>query len=192
MTLTVTPDPVLPEILHIVPMRYPDARGWFSETFNEAAYRAAGIQVSFLQDNQSYSAKAGTLRGLHFQRPPHAQAKLVRCIRGRVLDVAVDLRKGSPRFGKYTAREISAENGVQVFVPVGFGHGFCTLEPECELSYKVSAGYAPGSDAGVAFNDPDIAVRWPFPEVEMILSDKDLRLPPLAKLGVVFTLDAVG
>lgn len=186
MSLSLKPDPVLPDVLHILAQRYCDPRGWFCETYNDAAYRQAGIPVSFVQDNQSYSAKAATLRGLHFQRPPHAQAKLVRCLRGRILDVAVDLRKGSPDYGRYTMIELSADNGLQVFVPEGFAHGFCTLEDDCEVAYKVSRYYSPGNDAGVAFNDPEIAIRWPFAADTMTVSEKDRNLPLLAALPDLF------
>jgi dTDP-4-dehydrorhamnose 3,5-epimerase len=187
MSLDVSPDPVLPEVLIVRPKRLGDARGWFSEIYNEAAFRAAGVDVRFIQDNQSRSEQAGTLRGLHFQAPPHAQAKLVRCTRGRMLDVIVDIRKGSPRFGRYTALELSEADGTQVFVPTGFAHGFCTLEPGTEVTYKVSAGYAPGSDLGVAFDDPALGIAWPFPAAEMTLSDRDRKHPRLAELPDYFS-----
>lgn len=186
MSLTLTPDPVLPDVLHILPQRYRDARGWFCETYNDAAYHEAGLPVGFVQDNQSYSAKAATLRGLHFQLPPHAQAKLVRCLRGRILDVAVDLRIGSPNYGRHTMVELSADSGLQVFVPEGFAHGFCTLEDGCEVAYKVNKYYAAGSDAGVAFDDPDISIKWPFSPDMITVSDKDRNLPPLKALPDLF------
>ncbi|WP_213272786.1 dTDP-4-dehydrorhamnose 3,5-epimerase [Hyphomonas sp.] len=182
MSLTVCPDPILPEVLHVLPARHVDARGWFSETYNSEAFRRAGIECDFVQDNQSRSEKAGTIRGLHFQKPPHAQAKLIRCARGRILDVAVDIRAGSPRFGVFTLVELSADTGLQLFIPAGFAHGFCTLEDGCEVAYKVDAFFAPGCDAGIAYNDPDIGIGWPFPEHELLLSDKDRKLPRLKDL----------
>lgn len=182
MTLSVTPDPILPEVLHVLPVRHVDPRGWFTESYNDSAFRRAGIDVTFVQDNHSLSERVGTVRGLHFQKAPYAQAKLVRCLRGRILDVVVDLRVTSSRFGKFTSFELSAEKGNQVFVPAGFAHGFCTLEDGCEISYKVDAYYSPVCDAGVAFNDPEIGVLWPFPESELLLSDKDRHLPLLKDL----------
>jgi dTDP-4-dehydrorhamnose 3,5-epimerase len=173
-------------VLIVRPTRLGDARGWFSEIYNEAAFRAAGVEARFIQDNQSRSELAGTLRGLHFQGPPHAQAKLVRCTRGRLLDVIVDIRKGSPRFGQHTTLELSEAEEKQVFVPEGFAHGFCTLEPGTEVTYKVSAGYAPGSDFGLAFDDPALAIAWPFPVGELTLSDRDRKHPRLAALPDYF------
>lgn len=192
MSFQIESDPVLPEVLLVRPARYSDHRGWFCETYNESVFRDLGITPAFVQDNQSYSSKAGTVRGLHFQRPPNAQAKLVRCLRGRILDVAVDLRHGSPRFGQHTVCELSSATGLQMFIPEGFAHGFCTLEPDCEIAYKVSRHHAPASEAGVAFNDPQIAIRWPFPEQVMTLSDKDRALPGLAGIGPVFGAELIG
>lgn len=186
MALDVLPDPVLPEVLIVRPGRQGDTRGWFSEIYNEAAFLEAGIDARFIQDNQSRSEHAGTLRGLHFQSPPHAQAKLVRCTRGRLLDVIVDIRKGSPRFGRHTKLELSEAEGTQVFVPEGFAHGFCTLEPGTEVTYKVSAGYAPGSDLGIAFDDSALGIVWPYPPGELTLSDRDRKHPRLAELPDYF------
>ena len=146
----------LPQI--IVPKRHVDDRGWFSETFHEQRLAENGIACRFVQDNQSLSARAGTLRGLHFQRPPAAQAKLVSVLRGSILDVAVDVRAGSPTFGKHVSVEVSATNGYQVYIPVGFAHGFLTLVDDVLVMYKVSDYYAPASDDGIRWNDPDIAV----------------------------------
>ncbi|MFN7164231.1 MAG: dTDP-4-dehydrorhamnose 3,5-epimerase [Hyphomonas sp.] len=187
MSFEFLPDPVLPEVMIVRPKRLGDARGWFSEIYNEAAFRGAGIDVRFIQDNQSRSEQAGTLRGLHFQAPPHAQAKLVRCTRGRMLDVIVDIRRGSPRFGLHTAFELSEAGGTQVFVPEGFAHGFCTLGPGTEVTYKVSAGYAPGSDLGIAYDDPALAIAWPFEAGELTLSDRDRKHPRLAELPDLFS-----
>lgn len=180
------PDPVLPDVLQIKPPRYPDSRGWFTEVYNERAFRTAGLPAHFVQDNQSFSVRRGTVRGMHFQRPPYAQAKLVRCLRGRIMDVAVDLRYGSASFGKFTAIELTAESGLQVFIPEGFAHGFCTLEDDCQVFYKVSDYYAPGSDWGVAFDDPDIGIVWPFPAESLTLSVKDRALPGLRDLPRIF------
>lgn len=171
--------------------RFGDSRGWFSETYAEARYAALGIDLRFVQDNQSYSAFAGTLRGIHFQTPPHAQAKLVRCPRGRIIDYAVDLRKGSPTFGKHAFAELSAENGRQLFVPVGFGHAFVTLEPDTEVAYKVSDVYAAACDGGIAWDDPALGIDWPLPASGAVLSDKDKVLPRLADFDSPFVYDGV-
>jgi len=171
--------------------RFADARGWFSETWAEAKYAALGVDVRFVQDNQSYSAHAGTIRGIHFQTPPHAQAKLVRCPRGSIIDYAVDLRKGSPTWGQVAFATLSAENGKQLFVPVGFGHAFVTLEPDTEVAYKVSDVYAGDCDGGVAWNCPDIGIDWPLPPTGPVLSDKDSALPRLADFDSPFVYDGV-
>jgi len=171
--------------------RFGDTRGWFSETYSRPKLAAAGIALDFVQDNQSYSAHAGTVRGIHFQTAPHAQAKLVRCPRGRIIDYAVDLRKGSPTFGKVAFAELSAENGRQLFVPVGFGHAFVTLEPDTEVAYKVSDIYAGDCDGGVAWDCPDIGIDWPLPPSGAVLSDKDQTLPRLADFDSPFVYDGV-
>ncbi|KDA01916.1 dTDP-4-dehydrorhamnose 3,5-epimerase [Hyphomonas oceanitis] len=186
------PDPVLKDVILIKPARIGDARGWFSETFNARHYAEAGIPDDFVQDNESCSEAMGTLRGLHFQLPPHAQAKLVRCTRGRILDVVVDIRQGSPTFGQHTRVELSAEKGEQVYVPVGFAHGFCTLEPDCEISYKVTAYYAPAFDRGLAFDDPSLGIQWPFPDQSLVLSNRDRGHPRLSDLGDVFPAETAG
>ena len=172
----------------IEPKRHGDARGWFAETYSEAAFAALGIATRFVQDNHSLSRPAFTLRGLHFQTPPHGQAKLVRCVRGRIYDVAVDVRAGSPTFGRHVAAELSADNGRQLFVPVGFAHGFLTLEPDCEVCYKVSAPYAPQSDAGVRWDSA--GVDWPLPPgASPELSPKDMDFPPLDAFDSPFPYD---
>lgn len=171
--------------------RFGDARGWFSETYVEARYAALGVDVRFVQDNQSYSAFAGTIRGIHFQAPPHAQAKLVRCPRGRIIDYAIDLRKGSPTYGKVAFAELSADNGRQLFVPVGFGHAFITLEPDTEVAYKVSDVYAADCDGGIIWDDPALGIDWPLPEGGAVLSDKDRLLPRLADFDSPFAYDGV-
>ncbi len=174
----------------IAPKRFGDDRGWFTEVYNEEKFRELGIDERFVQDNHSLSKPVGTLRGLHFQTPPHGQAKLVRCIRGRILDVAVDIRKGSPTYGKWVGAELSAENGNQLFIPVGFAHGFVTLEPDSEVTYKVSAFYAPKNDAGLRWNDPDIAVDWGLrADVAPILSPKDETHPFLKDFVSPFDYD---
>ena len=175
----------------LVPRRHGDARGWFTETWNRAREAEAGITADFCQDNQSFSAARFTLRGLHFQRPPHAQAKLVRCVKGRIWDVAVDIRLGSPSFGQWVAAELTAAGGEQLFVPAGFAHGFLTLEPDCEVAYKVDDFYAPDCDAGLAWNDPALAIAWPLDGAMPVLSEKDTALPRLADLSPCFAYDGV-
>jgi dTDP-4-dehydrorhamnose 3,5-epimerase len=169
--------------------RFVDERGWFAETYQRDRLAAMGVIEQFVQDNHSMSVAAGTLRGIHFQRPPHAQAKLVRCLRGRIWDVAVDLRRGSPTYGRWTAVELSAENGRQLYVPLGFGHAFLTLEPNCEVTYKASDFYAPASDGGIRWDDPTIAVSWPMGAENVQLSPKDAVLPLLAEFESPFTYD---
>jgi dTDP-4-dehydrorhamnose 3,5-epimerase len=173
----------------VKPRRFGDERGWFSETYNRTRYAALGIDCDFVQDNHSMSRDAGVLRGLHWQAPPNGQDKLVRCVRGRIWDVAVDARAGSPTFGEWVAAELSAENGYQLFVPVGFAHGFVTLEPNTEVQYKVSGDYAPDAEGGVIWNDPALALPWPLPVAEPILSDKDRLLPPLSPETTPFAYD---
>lgn len=176
------------QLIH--PTRHGDARGWFTETYNVERFAKLGIDITFVQDNHSLSALPYTLRGLHFQTPPHAQDKLVRCIAGRIFDVAVDIRKGSPTYGHWVGAELSTENGHQLFVPAGFAHGFVTLEPNCEVVYKCSALYAPDHDGGVIWDDPDIGVAWPIPDgASPELSEKDRRLPRLADFDSPFDYD---
>lgn len=172
----------------IVPKRHGDARGWFTEVYSEPAFASRGITCRFVQDNHSLSGPQFTLRGLHFQTPPHGQDKLVRCIRGRILDVAVDLRAGSPTYGQHVAAELTAENGHQLFVPVGFAHAFLTLEPDCEVSYKVSGLYAPECDGGIRWDSAGI--EWPLPAgATPELSAKDQQLPALADFTSPFPYD---
>jgi len=172
----------IPDVLLILPTRHGDERGFFSETYRKDLLAQAGFDKEFVQDNHSLSRHRGVLRGLHFQIPPFAQDKLVRVVRGAILDVAVDIRKGSPTFGKHVAVELSAENWKQLLIPAGFAHGFCTLTPETEVLYKVTSPYSPEHDKGLAFNDSELAINWPFPESELILSEKDRRHPPLHAL----------
>jgi dTDP-4-dehydrorhamnose 3,5-epimerase len=170
----------------IEPKRHSDPRGLFCEVYNQAQWRAAGMDLAFVQDNQSLSRPRGTVRGLHFQTAPFAQDKLVRVLRGRIFDVAVDLRRSSPTFGRHVGVELSAENWRQLLVPIGFAHGFCTLEPETEVFYKVTNFYSGANDRGIAFDDPDIGVDWPVATAEAILSDKDRKLPRLRDVVELF------
>jgi dTDP-4-dehydrorhamnose 3,5-epimerase len=174
----------IPGPLAISARRFADARGVFAETYSRADFAALGVAEEFVQDNHSLSTAAGTLRGLHFQRPPRAQAKLVRVTRGAVLDVVVDLRRASPHFGRHIALELSAENGLIFYVPVGFAHGFATTAPETEVIYKVSDTYAPDADAGIAWDDPALGIAWGV--AAPILSEKDRNLPRLAELPAIF------
>lgn len=178
----------IPEVRLIQPVRHGDHRGFFSETYSRRAFAAAGIGAEFVQDNHSLSAAPGTLRGLHFQVPPRAQAKLLRVMRGAVFDVAVDLRWGSPTYGRHVSAVISAEAWNQIFVPAGFAHGFCTLEPDTEVLYKVSDFYAPEAEQGLAWDDPDLAIDWPQ-GAGAVLSERDRRWPRLKDLARVFHYD---
>ena len=170
----------------VTPKKHGDARGFFSEVYNRTAWESAGFRFEFVQDNHSFSAAVGTLRGLHFQTPPFAQDKLIRVARGRILDVAVDIRRSSPTFGKYVTVELSVENWRQLLVPIGFAHGFVTLEPDTEVLYKTTAVYSPANDRGVAWDDPDIGVAWPLSEAGPTLSDKDRRWPRLHEAQELF------
>ena len=171
-------------VLEIVPKRFGDARGFFSETYNAKTFGESGIDLLFIQDNHSYSAQPGVVRGLHYQLPPRAQDKLLRVVRGRVFDVAVDIRRDSPTFGKWVGLEISAEKGNQILIPKGFAHGFMTLEPDTEVIYKVTDTYSPGHDRSVRFDDPAIGIAWPGMEGDLQLSDKDAKAPLLANAEV--------
>ena len=170
----------------ITPKKFGDDRGFFSETWNERALIDAGIYAHFVQDNHAFSAVKGTLRGLHFQLPPMAQDKLVRVTRGAVLDVAVDLRRSSPTFGRHVSAVLSDRNWSQLWVPKGFAHGYCTLEPDTEVIYKVTEYYSPAHDRGIQWNDPALAVDWPVTKVTAQLSDKDKLQPLLAATLALF------
>ncbi|NTS66792.1 dTDP-4-dehydrorhamnose 3,5-epimerase [Sphingomonas sp. HHU CXW] len=175
----------MPTIQLIRPKRHGDRRGWFTETYNRNTFARLGIDTVFVQDNHSLSAPAFTLRGLHYQTPPRAQDKLVRCIRGRIYDVAVDVRNGSPTYGQWVGAEISAENGDQLFIPVGFAHGLLTLEPDCEVVYKCSDTYAPDHDGGIAWDS--VGIDWPLPTgIKPELSPKDTRQPSIADFDSPF------
>ena len=170
----------------LVLRKHGDHRGFFSEVYNKQVLAEAGIDLDFVQDNHSLSAEKGTVRGLHFQTPPFAQDKLVRVVRGSVFDVAVDLRRNSPTYGKHVSVVLSDKASNQILVPIGFAHGFMTLEPDTEVIYKVSNYYAPDHDKGLLWNDPTLGIAWPLPEPEAILSDKDRRQPRLAELVTPF------
>jgi dTDP-4-dehydrorhamnose 3,5-epimerase len=174
------------DIKLIVPRIHRDHRGFFSETYNEAGLRALGANLEFVQDNHSLSVERGVVRGLHFQIPPFAQDKLVRVIRGSIFDVAVDIRRGSPTYGKHVARVISAADWNQFLVPAGFAHGFCTLEANTEVFYKVTNYYSPEHDRGLLWNDPYLGIAWPVAEGEVLLSDKDRKLPRFSELPAYF------
>lgn len=180
----------IPEVKLITPPIFRDDRGFFSETFNSKALAAAGIDAVFVQDNQSLSRAKGVVRGLHFQAEPRAQGKLVRVVRGSILDVAVDIRRGSPTFGRHVSAVLSADNWAQLWVPTGFAHGFATLEPDTEVIYKVTDFYAPEQDRGLAYDDPALAIDWRVAPGEAILSDKDRRHPKLRDLPAYFTYRA--
>jgi dTDP-4-dehydrorhamnose 3,5-epimerase len=178
---------ILPDVKIVRTHVFADPRGYFAETYNRQAFAAAGIGEEFIQDNCSLSVEAGTVRGLHFQAAPFAQAKLVRIVRGRILDVAVDLRRSSPTYGRHVAVELSTENRLQLLIPVGFAHGFCTLEPNTEVHYKVTAHYSAAHDRGLAWNDPALEISWPVDAGRAILSLKDTGNPLLADLPVFFS-----
>lgn len=179
-------DTALPGVRLITPRRFADARGFFAETWSRRAFAEAGIEVDFVQDNHSLSRREGTVRGLHFQAPPHAQAKLVRCGRGRLFDVAVDIRQGSPHYGRWVGAELSAENGRQLYIPAGFLHGFATREPDTEIVYRCSDYYAPECDGAVRFDDPAIGIDWGLPPGAAVTSQKDAAAPLLADLDNPF------
>ncbi len=174
------------EVKDIRPVRHRDPRGFFSEIFREDVLRRYGIDVSFVQENLSLSVERGVVRGLHFQVPPVAQAKLVRVSAGSILDVAVDIRRGSPTYGHHVAVVLSAAEGNQLFMPEGFAHGFCTLEPNTEVIYKVNRYYSAEHDRGLAWNDPELGIAWPVADAVALLSDKDRRQPTLAELPPYF------
>ncbi len=178
----------IPEVKLLTPRKFGDARGFFSETWQQERYAEAGIPGPFIQDNHALSTQRGVVRGLHLQVPPSAQGKLLRVVRGAVWDVAVDVRHGSPTFGKFVAAELSAENWRQIWVPAGFLHGYCTLTEVTEVIYKVSGPYDPAAERGVIWNDPDLALPWPVAPGAALLSDKDEVLPQFADCPVWFTV----
>jgi len=181
----------IPDVKLIKPLRHEDARGYFCEAWNRRESQAAGLDVDFVQDNQSLSRSVATVRGLHFQRDPYAQGKLVRVLRGSIFDVAVDLRIESATFGRWVGVELSAKNAHQLWVPRGFAHGFCTLVANTEVFYKTDAYYMPDADAGLRWDDPRISVSWPLGGREPVLSDKDRGLPTLSQMELRSTKVAV-
>ena len=176
----------VPGVRLILPKRFSDARGYFSETWNDRIFRQEIANVAFVQDNRSVSAKKGTLRGLHFQKPPFAQGKLVRAVRGSIIDIAVDIRKGSPTYRRHVATKLDAVEGAQLWVPPGFLHGFCTLEDETEVFYKVTDYYSADHDAGVLWSDPDLGISWQVDIDSLVLSAKDQTHPLLRDLPDFF------
>lgn len=176
-------------VIIFAPRRLRDARGWFTESYNQRREREAGIFVEFIQDNESFSVEVGTIRGFHFQVPPSAQSKLVRCVSGRLLDVVVDFRSGSPTFGQHFKVELSLENGRQIFIPHGFAHGFVTLEPNTRIGYKVDAHYDAACDGGFRWDCPELAIDWELAGALPVLSDKDSRLPCLSDVESPFVYD---
>jgi dTDP-4-dehydrorhamnose 3,5-epimerase len=176
----------IPDLKIIAPRKFGDDRGFFSEVYSKQDFVEAGLDFDFVQDNHSLSADVGTLRGLHFQSAPFAQDKLVRVARGRILDVAIDIRRSSPTFGQHVAVELSAENWRQLLIPIGFAHGLCTLEPNTEVLYKVTNYYSAANDLGLAWDDPDLAIAWPVEPGKIVLSDKDRKHPRLRDLPPVF------
>jgi dTDP-4-dehydrorhamnose 3,5-epimerase len=176
-------------VVVLTPRRFDDNRGFFSESWNRRTMEAAGLMYDFVQDNHSLSREVGTVRGLHFQAPPHAQAKLVRCGRGCLFDVAVDIRRGSPTFGRWIGEELSFENGKQLLIPVGFLHGFVTRQPDTEIIYKCSDYYSPECDGAVRFDDPYIGIDWGLNEAEALLSDKDSAAPFFKDFDTPFTYE---
>lgn len=176
----------IPEILLIEPIRLADERGFFSEVWSRHTLAAVGLDIDFVQDNHAFSREVGVLRGLHFQRPPSAQGKLVRVVRGAIFDVAVDIREGSATYGEHVAVELSATNWRQLWVPPGFAHGYCTLEPNTEILYKVDAPYDRETDGGIAWDDPDLAIDWPSVAELAVLSAKDRSAPRLTEIAPPF------
>ena len=175
-------------VVLLTPRRFGDHRGFFAETYSHRAYSEVGIDINFVQDNHSLSSEVGTVRGLHFQAPPAAQAKLVRCGRGAIFDVAVDIRRGSPTYGRWAGYTLSAENGAQLYIPVGFAHGFATLEPDSEIIYKCSDYYAPEAEGALRWDDPHIGIKWPLTSAP-VLSGKDAAAPLLAGFNSPFTFE---
>jgi len=180
----------IPDIKILTPVQHRDNRGFFSEIYNRQTLLEAGIELEFVQENYSWSVDINTVRGLHFQTGEFQQDKLVQVVRGAILDIAIDLRHGSPWYGQYVCAEISAENWQQVLVPKGFAHGFLTLQPNTAVMYRVTTHYSPAHDAGIRWNDPDIGIDWPINENEAVLSDKDSTLPFLSDCDTLFVYEA--
>jgi|SRR6516165_8214924 dTDP-4-dehydrorhamnose 3,5-epimerase len=177
---------VLPSVKLIIPKRHADERGFLSETWREEEVREAGAPVHFVQENHCLTHAVGTIRGLHFQVGDAAQCKLVRCIRGSILDVVVDIRRGSPNFGCHAVQVLSEENWCQLYIPIGFAHGYCTLRPNTEVLYKVSSYYDPKAERGLAWNDPELKIEWPVTSESAIMTARDRNFPMLAELPEFF------
>ncbi len=180
----------IPDVMLLRPKRHGDARGYFVETFSARSFQRDVADAVFVQDNEALSAQKGTVRGLHFQRPPSAQGKLVRASKGAIFDVAVDIRHGSPTFGRHVSALLTAETGEQLWVPPGFAHGYCTVEPDSMIAYKVTDFYSAADDAGLAWDDPALGIAWPVEPGAALLSDKDKRQPKLAELPPLFSAEA--
>jgi dTDP-4-dehydrorhamnose 3,5-epimerase len=176
----------IPDVKLITPRKFGDERGYFSETWNLKAFSAAGLAMQFVQDNHAMSSDARTVRGLHYQLPPYAQGKLVRVVTGAILDVAVDIRRASPTFGQHVSAMLSADNGVQIWVPEGFAHGYVTLKPNTEVVYKVTDFYKPELDRGIAWDDPELGISWGVTRATAIVSGKDAALPVLSTQADLF------
>lgn len=185
MSLAVEPLSIA-DVKLITPRRFADSRGYFVETYTQRTFEAAGIRTVFRQDNQSLSTQRGTIRGLHFQLAPEPQTKLVRVLAGAVFDVAVDLRRGSPTYGRWCGAELTADIGEELLIPVGFAHAFCTLQPNTIVAYKVDGFYNKAAESGLRWDDPDIGIEWPVPAAEIKVSDKDAVLPRLADIAAPF------
>ena len=183
-------DTALQGVKLITPRRFADQRGFFAETWNANVFAEAGIELEFMQDNHSISKTTGTVRGLHFQAPPYCQAKLVRCGKGRLFDVAIDIRKGSLTYGKWVGYELSSENGLQVLIPSGFAHGFMTLEPSTEIAYKCSNFYFPKAEGTLRWDDPAIGIEWPLSVIAPALSEKDAATPSLEGFDSPFSMES--
>lgn len=174
-------------VILIETRKFSDTRGWFSESYSQRQWAKYGVPDTFVQDNHSFSEKTGTIRGIHFQSPPHAQAKLVRCTQGAIYDIAVDLRRGSPTYGHYVGETLSAENGLQQYIPVGFGHAFITLAPNTEVAYKITDYYAPETEQGIRWDCPSLDINWKISDSDILLSEKDRYLPTLDDFESPFT-----
>ncbi|HYM30467.1 MAG TPA: dTDP-4-dehydrorhamnose 3,5-epimerase [Candidatus Cybelea sp.] len=183
-------DTALPEIKLLQPARHKDDRGWFMESWNRKALAAHGITADFVQDNVALSNAKGTVRGLHFQLPPHAQGKLVRAAQGAIFDVAVDVRRGSPRYGRHASATLTAEGGEMLWVPAGFAHGYCTLTDRAEVAYKVTDYYAPSAERGIRWNDAVLAISWPVTERDAVVGERDAALPAFQNLAETFVYGA--
>ena len=180
----------IPDVVLLQPTRHGDARGYFVESYNGRTFAREVCDATFVQDNEAFSARSGTVRGLHFQRPPTAQGKLVRALKGAIFDVAVDIRRGSPTFGQHVSAVLTAETGAQLWVPQGFAHGYCTLEPDSMIAYKVTDFYSAADDGGLSWDDPAIGIEWPVAPGDALLSAKDTTQPRLADLPEIFRYEA--